>query len=191
MPLLVEFHTNVYHMPMLLELLPPSLPPSPLQPSQILPGFIKKLMPYGCFVEFTNGVSGLVPNKYLTDEFQSSAAAVYQESQTVCVRVMEADEGSGRLLLSLRPADLLEDSLYKHGIETRLLSRFDSYVSEMDSVLKQLPSLAEIYELGRCVSGHVTSVQRDHVIVELENGVTGKAARNHQTAGERLSEGEV
>ena len=53
----------------------------------VQPGFVKKVMPYGCFVEFPCGVSGLAPLKFLTDEFISSPTGVYEESQTVWAKV--------------------------------------------------------------------------------------------------------
>lgn len=60
---------------------------SPLQPDQILTGFIKKIMSYGCFVEFPHGLIGLAPNKYLRDEFTLDPAQFFQQGQTVLARV--------------------------------------------------------------------------------------------------------
>ena len=53
----------------------------------VQPGFVKKLMAYGCFVEFPCGISGLAPLKFLTDEFISSPTGVYEETQTVWAKV--------------------------------------------------------------------------------------------------------
>ena len=53
----------------------------------IQPGCVKKLMDYGCFVEFPHGISGLAPLKFLTDEFISSPAGIYEEMQTVWAKV--------------------------------------------------------------------------------------------------------
>lgn len=53
----------------------------------VQPGFVKKLMAYGCFVEFPHGISGLAPLKFLTDEFISSPTGVYGETQTVWAKV--------------------------------------------------------------------------------------------------------
>ena len=38
-----------------------------LQAGLVLPGFIRKTMAYGCFVELPNNLSGLAPTKYLSD----------------------------------------------------------------------------------------------------------------------------
>ena len=53
----------------------------------VQPGVVKKLMAYGCFVEFPHGISGLAPLKFLTDEFISSPTGVYGEMQTVWAKV--------------------------------------------------------------------------------------------------------
>ena len=57
------------------------------QVGMVQPGCVKKLMDYGCFVEFPHGISGLAPLKLLTDQFISSASGVYQEMQTVWAKV--------------------------------------------------------------------------------------------------------
>ena len=71
----------------------------------VQPGFVKKLMPYGCFVEFPCGISGLAPLKFLTDEFISSPTGIYEESQTVWAKVREfgcdCSAFSGTVLCSL------------------------------------------------------------------------------------------
>ena len=62
----------------------------------ILPGFIRKTMPYGCFVEFPHNLSGLAPTKYLSDELLSDASGVYQDGQSVMAKVNVHWEGRGR-----------------------------------------------------------------------------------------------
>lgn len=58
-----------------------------LQPEQLLTGFIKKTMSYGCFVEFPHNLSALAPTKYLQDEFTVDPTLVYSEGQTVFAKV--------------------------------------------------------------------------------------------------------
>lgn len=60
-----------------------------LQAGLVLPGFIRKTMAYGCFVELPNNLSGLAPTKYLSDEFMSEASGLYQEAQSVMAKVRE------------------------------------------------------------------------------------------------------
>lgn len=58
------------------------------QVGMVQPGFVKKVMAYGCFVEFPHNISGLAPLKFLTDEFISSPTGVYEEMQTVWAKVL-------------------------------------------------------------------------------------------------------
>ena len=60
---------------------------SPSQLNQQLTGFVKKVMSYGCFVEFPHNLSALAPTKYLQDEFTSDPSQVYQYGQTVFAKV--------------------------------------------------------------------------------------------------------
>ena len=63
-------------------------------------GFIKKTMPYGCFVEFPNNCCGLAPIKSLSDEFVVNPADLYQEMQTVRAKASPGKEG-GTAVISL------------------------------------------------------------------------------------------
>ncbi len=53
----------------------------------ILAGYIKKSMPYGCFVEFPHNLSGLAPSKHITDEFLPDPVGLFQDMQTVVAKV--------------------------------------------------------------------------------------------------------
>ena len=143
-------------------------------------------MPYGCFIEFPHQLSGLAPTKYLTDEFVSGPAGLYQEMQTVWCKVMQVDETNGKLLLSLRPSDLkLSLSFEEDGVANKLLVVLNDILQEREAILKDLAkssgsvgmsltSLAKAFSPGSTVTGHVTSVG-DHVTIDLGNGVIGRA----------------
>ena len=64
-----------------------------MQVGMVQPGVVKKVMPYGCFVEFPHGISGLAPLKFLTDQFISSPTGVYGEMQTVLTKVQYLSRG--------------------------------------------------------------------------------------------------
>lgn len=67
----------------------------------IFPGVIKRSFSYGCFVEFPNGLTGLSPIRFLSDEFLSEATGVYQDMQTVFAKVTTTRSGHN-VYLSLR-----------------------------------------------------------------------------------------
>ena len=67
----------------------------------IFPGVIKRTFSYGCFVEFPNGLTGLSPIRFLSDEFLSEATGVYRDMQTVFAKVI-ATRSDHNVYLSLR-----------------------------------------------------------------------------------------
>ena len=154
-------------------------------------------MPYGCFIEFPHQLSGLAPTKYLTDEFVSGPAGLYQEMQTVWSKVMQVDEVNGKLLLSLRPSDLkLSLSSEEDGVASKLLTMLSDFLQERETILRDLAkssgsvgmslsSLAKAFSPGSTVTGHVTSVG-DHVTIDLGNGVIGRASPQSASGGFNL-----
>lgn len=55
----------------------------------VLPGFVRNMQPYGCFVDFPHQLTGLAHLKHLSDQFVSRPSEVYQETQTVWAKVHE------------------------------------------------------------------------------------------------------
>lgn len=53
----------------------------------VLAGVVRRSYSYGVFVEFPNGLVGLAPLKYLSDEYITSTSDVYQDRQTVLAKV--------------------------------------------------------------------------------------------------------
>ena len=76
--------------PSLSFLLDGTSPSPPSQLDQRLTGYIKKVMSYGCFVEFPHNLSALAPTKFLRDEFVSDPGQAFQEGQTVFAKVSGA-----------------------------------------------------------------------------------------------------
>lgn len=103
-------------------------------------------------------------------------------------QVQSLDESEGRLSLSLRPSDLKVPDLQSKGAVEAILSSFRTYISERCSILEEmklsgdtpicsLSSLARAFVPGGRVAGHVTSLENDNAVVELERGVKGKVLK--------------
>ena len=54
----------------------------------VLVGVIKRVYSYGVFIEFPNGLVGLAPLKYLSDEYITETNGVYGDRQTVFAKVI-------------------------------------------------------------------------------------------------------
>lgn len=177
---------------------------SELKPGLALSGFVRKLMPYGCFVEFPHNLSGLAPTKYFTDEFLSDPASTYREMQSVRAKVLEVEETQGRFLLSLRPSDLkLGYRLEEEEVGRRLVADLLSHFEQRDAILREMAAskvnadplaggqeadIAELFHPGRCITGRVSTVQEETVILELPGGVVGRAT-TATAQGASLEEG--
>ena len=98
------------------------------------------------------------------------------------------DDTNGRFLLSLRPSDLkLSPALDEQETNEKLVSSFLEFICERNTILSDLTPrkvtregslsvLAKSYCPGERASGHVTSIAGDHVTMEMEGGVVGKAS---------------
>ncbi|CAL8358644.1 unnamed protein product, partial [Boreogadus saida] len=71
-----------------------------------LVGWIKKLMPYGVFVEFPCGIMGLAPKSSLCDRFVTDTASAFQLGQTVVAMVTTFDEEKQRFLVTLKGSEV-------------------------------------------------------------------------------------
>lgn len=54
----------------------------------VLVGVVKRVYSYGVFIEFPNGLVGLAPLKYLSDEYITDTVGVYGDRQTVFAKVI-------------------------------------------------------------------------------------------------------
>uniref|UniRef100_A0A8C5A0G1 Programmed cell death 11 n=1 Tax=Gadus morhua TaxID=8049 RepID=A0A8C5A0G1_GADMO len=81
---------------------------SDLAVGMTLVGWIKKLMPYGVFVEFPCGIMGLAPKSALCDRFVTDTASVYQLGQTVVAMVTTFDEEKQRFLVTLKGSEVTD-----------------------------------------------------------------------------------
>lgn len=117
---------------------------SSLAPGQIREGVVRKLMPFGAFVDLGHGVDGLVPISLISWRRINHPSEVLQVGQPVRVVVEKVDPDSGRISLSLR--QLEEDPWLR---------------------------VAEKYPLNTMVRGIVRRVVDFGAFVEVEPGVEG------------------
>lgn len=117
---------------------------SSLAPGQIREGVVRKLMPFGAFVDLGQGVDGLIPISQMSWRRINHPSEVLQEGQRVETAVEKVDPASGRISLSLRHR---EENPWLHA--------------------------AEKYPPNSLVRGVVRRVMDYGAFVELESGVEG------------------
>ncbi len=114
-----------------------------LKPGQILTGVVKKLMPFGAFVDI-GGLDGLVHISEIAWERIENPADYLTEGQTISVKVLKFDEDRDRLALSIKEA-------------TR-----DPW-----------STIAEKFPEGSLIDGTVTRLERFGAFVRVTPGVEG------------------
>ncbi|RMX61399.1 hypothetical protein pdam_00018294 [Pocillopora damicornis] len=161
----------------------------------ILPGFIKKVMSYGVFVEFSTGIFGLAPNSFLADHFVSEPAFHFPTGRTVMAKVTEIDEERQRFLVSLKMSDCCPEIIVE-GSSDPAVELLENYLFERQTIVQQLASSSEdmqaLFSLGpgSCVEAKVLSVKFRGILLQLANGVQGFTP--HQLAkGVSCEPGEV
>ena len=65
-------------------------------------GKVRNIMDFGAFVEIVPGVEGLVHVSELSDEYVKDVHDFVKEGQEVTVKVLDVDEGSGKIKLSIK-----------------------------------------------------------------------------------------
>uniref|UniRef100_A0A8C8RCH1 Protein RRP5 homolog n=1 Tax=Pelusios castaneus TaxID=367368 RepID=A0A8C8RCH1_9SAUR len=75
---------------------------SEIQPGMQLTGYVRNIMPYGVFVEFPFGLTGLVPKAAMSDKFVTDTKEHFVVGQTVVAKVTSMDEEKQRILLCLK-----------------------------------------------------------------------------------------
>ncbi|KAL4232346.1 Protein RRP5 [Mactra antiquata] len=82
-----------------------------LQPGMMLTGVVKNISQHGIFVEFADGLFGLVPRRYVSDSRVDNLNILYKPGQTVNPKVVEINREKGRFLASLRMQDCYHGDL--------------------------------------------------------------------------------
>ncbi|XP_010127609.1 PREDICTED: protein RRP5 homolog [Chlamydotis macqueenii] len=78
---------------------------SEIQPGMLLTGYVRNVMPFGVFVEFPFGVTGLAPKVSMSDKFVTDTKDHFAVGQTVIAKVMSMDEEKQRVLLNLKVSE--------------------------------------------------------------------------------------
>ncbi|NXG03385.1 RRP5 protein, partial [Sakesphorus luctuosus] len=78
---------------------------SEIQPGMLLTGYVRNVMPFGVFVEFPFGVTGLAPKVSMSDKFVTDTKDHFVVGQTVVAKVMSTDEEKQRVLLNLKVSE--------------------------------------------------------------------------------------
>ena len=90
-----------------------------LIPGTVVNGVVEKLMPFGAFVQFGDGLSGLVHISQISEKRLKSPAEVLKEGEKVTVKILEVKDG--KISLSIKaateaePEEELEEAPFEYS----------------------------------------------------------------------------
>ncbi|XP_030636412.1 protein RRP5 homolog [Chanos chanos] len=165
---------------------------SDIQEGMQLIGWIKNILPYGAFVDFSHRLFGLAPLAAMSDKFISSTENMFQVGQTVVAKVTNIDEEKRRFLVSLKVSDMSKseeenaERLIRGQLERKVAMEMFSGRGDSD-VLQQLSSVS----VGDKLKMTVREVKQDGS-VSLASDQLSEAtvlAPSHNAAGVNKSPG--
>lgn len=138
---------------------------SEIQPGVLLIGYVRKVMPFGVFVEFPFGVTGLAPKVSMSDKFVTDTKDHFVVGQTVIAKVMSIDEEKQRVLLSLKVSECSSGDSAAESFS--LLNQYFKEVEEIRNLLRR----REESGLARCVCELVPGKELQLVVQDvMEDG---------------------
>ncbi|OXB58266.1 hypothetical protein ASZ78_010460 [Callipepla squamata] len=108
---------------------------SEIQPEVLLVGYVRKVMPFGVFVEFPFGVTGLAPKVSMSDKFVTDTKDHFVVGQTVIAKVMSTDEEKQRVLLDLKVSECSSGDSAAESFS--LLSQYFTEMVEIRNLLRR------------------------------------------------------
>ncbi|XP_077205715.1 protein RRP5 homolog [Paroedura picta] len=108
---------------------------SDIQPGLLLTGYVRNIMPYGVFVEFPYGLTGLAPKSTMSDKFVTDTKDHFVIGQTVIAKVISIDEEKQRFLLSLKLSDCSSEDSVSESFS--LLFQYFKELQEIKSIMSK------------------------------------------------------
>ncbi|XP_061492087.1 protein RRP5 homolog isoform X2 [Rhineura floridana] len=108
---------------------------SDIQPGLLLTGFVRNIMPYGVFVEFPYGLTGLAPKSAMSDKFVTDTKDHFVVGQTVVAKVTSIDEEKQRILLSLKVSECFSEDSISESFS--LLHQYFKELQEIENIMNR------------------------------------------------------
>ncbi|XP_067995560.1 protein RRP5 homolog [Melanerpes formicivorus] len=124
---------------------------SEIQPGMLLTGYVRNVMPFGVFVEFPCGVTGLAPKVSMSDKFVTDTKDHFVVGQTVMAKVMSIDEEKQRMLLNLKVSECSSGNAAAESFA--LLNQYFKEMKEIRNLLKKRGELSMARGLCELVPG--------------------------------------
>ncbi|KAM6306459.1 protein RRP5 homolog [Aegotheles albertisi] len=149
---------------------------SEIQPGMLLTGYVRNVLPFGVFVEFPFGVTGLAPKVTMSDKFVTDTKDHFVVGQTVIAKVMSIDEEKQRVLLNLKVSECSSGDSAAESFA--LLNQYFKEMKDIRNLLRKRgeSSMAQSFcelVLGKELQLIVQDVKEDGSALFSGNCVTG------------------
>ncbi|KAM6347614.1 protein RRP5 homolog isoform 3-T3 [Alca torda] len=124
---------------------------SEIQPGMLLTGYVRNVMPFGVFVEFPFGVTGLAPKVSMSDKFVTDTKDHFVVGQTVIAKVMSIDEEKQRVLLNLKVSECSSGDSAAESFA--LLNQYFKEMKEIRNLLRRRGEPSVVQGLCELVPG--------------------------------------
>ncbi|XP_010009634.1 PREDICTED: protein RRP5 homolog [Nestor notabilis] len=124
---------------------------SEIQPGMVLTGYVRNVMPFGVFVEFPFGVTGLAPKVSMSDKFVTDTKEHFVVGQTVMAKVMSIDEEKQRVLLNLKVSECSSGDSAAESFA--LLNQYFKEMKEIRNLLRRRGESSMVQGLCELVPG--------------------------------------
>lgn len=131
-------------------------------------GFVKNIIPTGVFVQFADGLTGLLPKKQLLEEPIALPDFGMRRYQTLSTTIMKVDHDQQRFFLTMRnDTSILKDQL-KAIDQTKVPDRgISNPVDEKSHTIDE-------FTIGKLTKAKIVSVKDTQMNVQLADGIQGR-----------------
>ncbi|KAF1826919.1 nucleic acid-binding protein [Dissoconium aciculare CBS 342.82] len=137
---------------------------SDVKPGTKVRGFIRNIVPEGVYVEFANGVVGMMPKSQIPPEMLTQPLFGLRTDQTLLLHVIFIDNERERFSLSLRE---------QKGKTTASTSQTAASEPVQNPADESITSLAD-FTLGKVTKARISSVKSTQLQVRLADGIQGR-----------------
>lgn len=130
-------------------------------------GFVRNVTADGIFVEFLNGLTGLVPRRLVNDEDAAKPAFGKELSQTVSATVHSVDTDFRRFILSMKPSEATRAGPKERKTPVRTE---DAVLNPVDETIKSFSD----FSFGRTITCRIASVKATQLNVIVADNIQGR-----------------
>lgn len=138
-----------------------------LKVGKLIHGFVKNITLTGVFIQFSGGLTGLLPKSKLPEEAIRAHDFGFKKSQSLAVRVHSLDQGQRRFLLSIKDFESPERA---EAGASELSINSQTVLNPVDDKIKSIQDLT----MGKVTVARIVSVKETQINVQLADNLQGR-----------------